>query len=141
MDIEHGGKRMCRGRGQSRGRGRTRCGVPVRGGCSASPKRKVPAQQKEKQTGSEENPIEVDKMAEVAMETKDAGKDTDSLETEEITSRTEQIVLADQDADCTVKEAEDQTQEPKRMVCFQLMSHTVYNLIVAFYWILKMYRI
>ena len=117
VDVEHGGKRMCRrGRGRGRGccsmRGKT-WGPDAR---STSPKRKVPAQKEKSPSGSMTDPIVVDKVMDCTMETKDSGTAKETLETEEITSRTEQIMLTDKDADGTVKETAGQPQEPKKLV-------------------------
>lgn len=83
---------------------------------SASPKRKVPAQKEKTSAGTLDNPIDVE-VSDVAMATKDSGKDGDSsTETEEITSRTQQIVLTDKDGVGIVKEAWTQPAEPKKLV-------------------------
>lgn len=123
VDVEHGGKRMCRGRGAGRGRARGRgcCGMrgqswgPECMARSASPKRKVPAQNKDQTSdGTKENPIVVDKVKDVAMEAKNV--EASEAAEAEITSRTEQIVLTDNDPVEPLKEVDMEPMEPEKVV-------------------------
>ncbi|WAQ99093.1 SQSTM-like protein [Mya arenaria] len=144
VDVEHGGKRMCRGRSQGRGRGRGRCqgaghmrfnSCPAGMAEDGSPKRKTPAKGQESpekpkspipQMGSADKPIDLekapqektgDKVNDVTMVTEE------EVITEEITNKTEQMVLTDdmqqqqqqQQFEGMIREVETEVKEPVRV--------------------------
>ena len=148
VDVEHGGKRMCRGRSQGRGMGRGFCpgagqmrfrSCPAKAADNESPKRKTPAKsqaepEKTKPKASETAPMVGSDPAEKSDDLIDLTKSTEGTPdvvmeavtegdemTEEIRSKTEQIVLTDeqqqQQFEGMIREVETAPKKPVHVVC------------------------